>query len=139
MMTDKTKKILFRTLLVLGFALSFGALICEIISDCSDVLPENDIYRAVIILGWSIAWSGAYLETISAKQLENGPGCYIAFSLIFMVFLPLTWLSQIEHFTVPVVTVLAISAVLTIVNILMAFKKSRQIKAMIEDNEKNQG
>lgn len=138
MMTEKTKKILFWTLLVLGFALSLGALICEIISDCSDVLPESDMYRAIIVLGWSIVWSGAYFETISTKQLENGPGCFIAFCLIFMVFLPLTWLSQIEHFTAPVVTVLAISAVLTIVNVVLAYKKSRQIKAIIEENEKNQ-
>ena len=139
MMTDKTKKILFWTIFGLGIALSLGALICEIISDCSDVLPESDIYRAIIFLGWSIAWSGGFLETISTKQLENGPGCYMAFNLIFMVFLPLTWLSQIEHYTTPVVTILAISAVLTIVNIVLTYKKSRQFKALIDENKKKQG
>ena len=138
-MTDKTKKILFWTIFGLGIALSLGALICEIISDCSDVLPESDIYRAIIFLGWSIAWSGGFLETISTKQLENGPGCYMAFNLIFMVFLPLTWLSQIEHYTTPVVTILAISAVLTIVNIVLTYKKSRQFKALIDENKKKQG
>lgn len=139
MITEKTKKMLHWTPLVLGSIIMFAALICEIISDCSDVLPDSDMYRAFIFLGLPIAWLSTIFEPISSNQLENGPGCFIIYNLIFLVFLPITWLSQIEHFTAPVVTILAISAILAIIDIVLAYKKSRRLKAMIEEKEKKQG
>lgn len=139
MMTEKTKKMLYWTPLVLGSIIMLAALICEIISDCSDALPESDMYRACMFLGLSIAWLTSIFEPISSNQLENGPGCFMIYNLIFLVFLPFTWLWQIEHFSIPVVTVLAIGAVLIVVNIILAYKKSRRLKAMIEEKEKKQG
>lgn len=138
MISEKSKKMLYRTLLVLGFTLVMGAQVCEIISDWSDVLPSSDMYRALMILGWSIGWMGFIFEPITTNQLENGPGCFLTFNLLFMIFLPLSWIWQIKHFTASVLTILAISAILTIVDIVLVYKKSRQIKTMGEEDEKKQ-
>ena len=140
MMTEKTKDILFKTLVSLGVVLLVGAFICVLISDWSDVLPKNDLYFTTMLLGWSIAWIGQYFYPISAKELENGPGCFLALNLILFFLLPIGWIHNIENFTTPVVIMLSISAVLYIVAAVLMYKKSRQIKALAREgeNEKNQ-
>ena len=135
MTTEKTNKMLFRTFVILGFSILIIALICELTSQFSDLLPKNDMYRALMVLGWPIAWLGIYFQPIT-KFLENGPGCFLLFNLFFLVCQPLLWLWHIDHFTTSIVIMLSISAVLTIVDLVIAYKKSRQIKAMIEENEK---
>ena len=139
-MTEKTKDILFKTLVSLGVILLVGAFICILISDWSDVLPKNDLYFTTMLLGWSIAWIGQYFYPISAKELENGPGCFLALNITLFFLLPIGWIHNIEHFTTPVVIMLAISAVLYIVAAVLIYKKSRQIKALAREgeNEKKQ-
>ncbi len=140
MMTEETKKTLYRTLLIIGLVLLFGAFICVMISDWSDVLPKNDLYFTIMILGWSIAWIGNYFQPISEKELENGPGCFLTLNIMLFVILPIGWIHNIEHFTTPVVIMLAICAVLYIVDFFLFYKKYQQFKALTseEENEKNQ-
>lgn len=140
MMTEETKKTLYRTLLIIGLVLLFGAFICVMISDGSDVLPKNDLYWTTMFLGWAIAWIGNYFQPISEKELENGPGCFLTLNIMLFVILPIGWIHNIEHFTTPVVIMLAICAVLYIVAAVLIYKKSRQIKALAREgeNEKNQ-
>ncbi len=139
-MTEKTKDILFKSLLSLGMVLLVGAFICVLISDWSDVLPKNDLYFTTMLLGWGIAWIGNYFQPITAKELENGPGCFLILNITLFFILPIGWIHDIEHFTTPVVIMLAISAVLFIVAAVLMYKKSRQIKALAleDENEKNQ-
>lgn len=141
MMTEKTKDILFKSLLSLGMVLLVGAFICVLISDWSDVLPKNDLYFTTMLLGWGIAWIGNYFQPISVKELENGPGCFLIINITLFFILSIGWIHNIEHFTTPVVIMLAISAVLFIVATVLMYKRSRQIKALAleDENEKNQG
>ncbi len=140
MMTEKTKDILFKTLVSLGVVLLVGTFICVLISDWSDVLPKNDLYFTTMILGWSIAWIGNYFQPISEKELENGPGCFLTLNIMLLVIIPIGWIHNIEHFTTPVVIMLAICAVLYIVDFFLFYKKYQQFKALTseEENEKKQ-
>lgn len=141
MLTEKTKKTLSLTLIIIGLTLAFGAMICIMISDFSDALPKNDLYRTTMLLGWAIAWLGSYYQPISINQLENGPGCFLTLNVLLLIILPLGWIRDIEHFTTPVVIMLAISAVLFIVDFVLIYKKYRQIKALTkeDENEKKEG
>lgn len=140
MMTEKTKDILFKTLLSLGVVLLFCAFICVLISDFSDALPKSDLYFTTMLLGWGIAWIGNYFQPITAKESENGPGCFLTLNILLFFLLPIGWIHNIEHFTTPVVIMLAISAVLYIVAAVLIYKKSRQIKVLAREdkNEKKQ-
>ena len=135
MLTEKTKKTLSLTLIIIGMILLFGALICVLISDWSDALPKNDLYRTTMLLGWGIGWLGSYFQPLAIKELENGPGCFLTINIFLLILLPLGWIYDIEHFTTPVVIILAISAVLFIVDFVLIYKKYRQIKALTKEDE----
>ncbi len=135
MMTEETKKILYRTLLTIGLVLLFSAFICVLITDWSDALPKNDLYFTTMLLGWGICWIGNYFQPISAKELENGPGCFLTLNILLFYLLPMGWIHNIEHFTTPVVIMLAICAVLYIVNSFLFYKKYQQFKALSSEDE----
>ena len=142
MMTEKTKRVLLWTFVSIGAAVMITSAIFVICLDNSDTTADKDLYRTIPFLGWAIMWLGAYFEPISTRQLENGPGCFLTSNLVLLLLIPFSWIIRIEHFTVPVVTMLTISAMLTIVDGYLIYKKSRQLKAQIDadkENAENQG
>ena len=88
-----------------------------------------------MLLGWGICWIGNYFQPISAKELENGPGCFLTLNILLFYLLPMGWIHNIEHFTTPVVIMLAICAVLYIVNSFLFYKKYQQFKALSSEDE----
>lgn len=135
MMTEKTKKILYVTLFTVGLVLLFGAFICVLITEWSDALPKSDLYRTTMFLGWGICWLGYFFQPISAKELENGPGCFLILNVLLFIIFPIGWVFDIENFTTPVVIMLAICAVLYIVDFFLFHKKYQQFKALISEDE----
>ena len=134
MMTDKTKKTLYWTISGIGFLVFVVCMACYIITDWSDVLPKSDWYHTIGILAWPICWLGVYFEPINEKQLENR-GCLFVSYIFLILLMPLGWWFRIEHFTAPIIAALVIAGLLTILDIILFYKKSKLLKALAGEQE----
>lgn len=128
MLTDKTKKILYRVMITIGMILLFGGLILEILPD--NIVPENDWTRVFMMYGISLVIIGDYFISLELEEDENGGCSYFCLGL-----LPILWLDRINHFTAPIIAGIVFGYLLLITALILNYKRWRRAKAKEKEQE----
>ena len=129
MITEKTKETLCLTAAIIGSVLLFGGIICDIITDWSNVIPDSDWYRMAIAIGWPIGTIALTMKEITQKNTK--------FDTLYwgVIILPFICFFQINDYTVPIIVSIVISAILAVIAIILTHKRNAKIKALQKEQE----
>ncbi|MBR4828220.1 MAG: hypothetical protein IKZ92_00240 [Muribaculaceae bacterium] len=136
MLTDKTKKMIYWTLTVLGCGMTIIALVVLFING------NHDWCRVTMITGISISLLGMVFEPITLEKIKKGRAENIFFLSVLWSIVSALWILLIDNFTPAIIAIVTIDVILLIVDCCLAYRKKQRVKAMEEElenanNEKN--
>ena len=134
-MTKKNIKYWFEVIGAIGGIIVIPFFACHIITDWTDWLPQSNWYILGMLLGWSLILLS---DAVKSYDQESPNGFLLWFLLLFFTIHEML---KIDHFTTPMIAVIAISAVLMLSAIvLILMKRMRGNTSGAEpEKEKNQG